>query len=288
MKESVVFDISSGICNAKCNWCYIPHLKKEFNLNKFMTVKDAQKIVEINKNQKLRIYFTGFGETLINPDFFEIVNLMHENFVLASIMTNFSKKLSKEQIRWLLFVFEKLVIEMGGLSVETRNQNMHINNDAFFENIDTLKEIFRENFSLKNSATIKILRNKTNNEEISKCDHPDEFNIILCSPIVFKEELYKNVTADKDRNYFLEKNYQEGVPIESEIISLECGCTSKRTLRIIPSGDVLMCCSSPTGAYLGNAYKTSLEEMINSKLYKENLEKMENRTYCENCRFCHE
>ncbi len=287
MREPVFLDISSGICNAKCSWCWMPYLKKDFNLNRFMTLKNVQKIIEINKNQQLKITFSGWGEALINPEFFEILSLIAKNFKLGSIMTNFSKKLLKSQMRWMLFGFEKLVIEAGGLSPKTRHQNMHIENDAFFENIETLNDILLENFSLRNSVTVKIIRNKINNQEIISSNQDYVFNIIPCSLLIFDDEFYKHVTLDKNQSYFLDKNYQESVPIEISA-KLKIGCTTKRILRITPSGNVLMCCTSPYGAYLGNAYETSLEDLISSDLYKENLKRMKLRTYCDNCKFCNE
>ena len=155
MDIPIILDISSGLCNSSCNWCYVPYLKKDFGLNKFMKYEDVEKIVKLNMGHDFKFYFTGFGEALINPDFFKIFNLIGKNFKMGSMMTNFSKELTESEIEWMLLKLEKLVIEMGGLSAESRYENMHIENDFFFKNMHRLDNILIKNPSLRKSCSVK-------------------------------------------------------------------------------------------------------------------------------------
>lgn len=288
MRESIIFDITSSHCNANCRWCFVPCMRPEFRSERLMSMEDIDRFVSLNKGTPLRIYFTGFGEPTIHPHYFDIVAIMFKNFHLASMMTNFSLPLSDRNINLLLFVFERVVIEMGGLSPETRDLNMRIPGDAFFDNLKTLDAILSRNFSLKGSVTVKILHNSINHNELATQDPSYLFPIILSKTIIYSDPYYRMMAVSKTRADYLLANSAPGVPLAIVDETLKIGCTSKRLLRITPSGEVYMCCTAPNGYPLGNAFQTPLKDLVASPRYEENLKRMDNRTYSPFCKVCHE
>ncbi len=286
----IMLDLSYGICNAKCNWCHVPYFKDNIKLNKFMSLEDVYKFIELNKNNKnIGIIISGFGEALLNPNFFKIISAIYNSGIhLRSFITNFSTNLSEDEIIFLSLVFDKINIEMGGLSKETRYNNMFIENDYFFNNLEKLLKIIQKNRTLEKSFYLKIIRNKINDYEIRNKDV--SINAYVSMPMIYNDK-FLDMVSKKNSQYFYDLNYMENVPIEIIKESNSKICTTKRLLRILPNGEITLCCAEPRNSNPlndFNGFEQSIEDIVSSKKFLKLREDQNYKNYSIYCKYCHE
>lgn len=251
----IVLDISSFLCNAKCVWCYCNHNYKNLG---FMSIENVKKFISLNPDICLEITLSGFGEPLINPNFFEIIDLLHEKYNLIVLTTNFSTKLTEQQIKKLEKYFLGLWVDAGGVTKESRYQNMKIENDFFFEN----KKIFDK----LNSSKIyySYIETKYNTNEDIKHSY---FSIK-------SDEYYKAISCNKKIDYVNSQIYFEE----------EC---TEENFTILSNGEILLCCDALYPDYLiGNAFEVPILEIISDEKYKNAKQLVKEKKYSHLCKYC--
>jgi molybdenum cofactor biosynthesis enzyme MoaA len=281
----IFLDISYGFCNAECSWCLVPHFSDNLKINKFMSLEDIKNFILLNKLDKdIEINFSGLGESLINAEFFKMIDLLSKSFEMNRLISNFSVELSKLEIEKILYCFKTIVIEMGGFTKETRFNNMHIEKDCFFDNLNKAIRIINENPHLDDRLIVKILLNKINFDEVNS----NKTNIHLESHkvIIHHDDFIKGITKDKSQEYFLKSNYKEEIRFYINKEEKNNPCTTEEFLRILPSGEIVLCCSAPRGIPVGNAFKESIKQITTSSAYLRAKESQKNRTYTKYCKYC--
>lgn len=281
---SVTLDISYGACNARCPWC----LAKDFKYKqKFLGTNDIEKFIELNSEEKIDITISGFGEPLLNPYFFEIIRILikQPNIMLSTLSTNLSTRLDINEIQFIVNSFKKISVDMGGLSIESRKNNMQIKDDYFPENLKMLSRA-----DVEKKCIYKVLKTKNNINELK--DFGEGFQVT--DPIIFNPEYYYTTTNNYDYNNYL-SNLFDITKTEFSKKKLSCNeltnLTDERKIRVLSNGDVILCCMIPysKSAVVGNAFLSPLNQIFLSEGFKNALKLIEKREYCEEyCNACYE
>lgn len=258
-------DLAFGICNASCPWCFVPHYPPEYP-KQFLTLENCKKFIELHKPyvSSCTISITGFGEPLLNPDFFEIVTLLKQAFHLGTLTTNFSRELTGAQIEFLLSSFSNIVINTGGLYPSEREDNMSIPEDLFLKNLTMLQT----RFSHYTNYTLLVLTTS------STLNLPKPFRAQKIS--VFCKNLCDQSTLQK-------LNYSDYIKAFEGLINFQpIECNSDNQFRVLSNGDTLLCCYIPYHemAVIGNAFAQSLKDIIDTEKFKEILKNKQKRQYC--------
>jgi radical SAM protein with 4Fe4S-binding SPASM domain len=310
----------TSYCNAACSYCPYTVLRDHW-VNRHMTMETFGYIIPALKNAKLA-YLQGWGEPLLNTNFFTMVEHAKKAGCLVGTTTNG-------------MILEKSMIEsviQSGLDIlsfslaNTDSCNDHIRQGA---PVETVLERIRELNTAKEKAGsdkpaihVAYVLLRSNKDDVKML--PSRLKGLGVSEVVIstldyipsselsREELFPRTAEEfEDLRAYLETVQAEGhgmaVPIHYQI---GCGyrrrsfCSEniEKALVISATGDVLPCVSAsiPVSAEHGQTQYTELAERLNfgnitkrsladiwwSKRYKEFRRSFyqKNRTAsCQNC-----
>lgn len=286
----VVTELVSGICNSNCIWCFTQYKSGEYIKKAIMSKNNFNKIIKLNP--PLDIISFSHGESLLHPNFNEIIEFASTNKCkLKHIHSNFSMNLTDLHFK-TLSNFDSIIVNIGGLDADTHFKNMGTDFNKVIYNINKLCKFVR-----KTKINIKMVLNKNNiHQRHQLLNFSKKINKNICSetyPIYFTTS---DLSDQKEKLRFYENNINENVPCRDEIYFKDGEIFTKpkvfetcknMVLTIRYNGKVQLCCRSrKEEGIIGNAFNTSLKNIIKTDLYKESVNKLKKRTYISYCEVC--
>ncbi len=259
----------TNICNLSCSFCSKDERKK-----KEMSVDEFKEVISKIKDYTDNIYLHVKGEPLLHSKLDEILSICDDNNISVRITTNGTLLAKKKDI--LL----KHNIKQINVSLHSENNLINYFEDVF-NTCDTLASkmviIYRiwvlKSLILDNLST-KIV------DKINK-----HYN--LSTTVVDKIKTEKNIKIAN--NIYLDKDYEFDWPkITDEKCDIGTCLGTKSHIAILSDGNVTVCCLDSNGIIrLGNIFKESLSDILDSKLFKEiNSGFKNNKVVCDLCKSC--
>lgn len=259
----------TNICNLSCSFCNIDKRKKEN-----IALNQIEKVLSNIDNYTDYIYLHVKGEPLLHPEFGKILDLCQKYNKKVNITTN-GTLLKKKQSE-----LNHQVVRQINISLHSENQKENYL-EEIFETVDKLKEkiIIYRFWTMENNEL-----DKKSTEIVNKIAR--YYN--LSPKIVEKIKKEKHIKI-KDNLYIDKANQFDWPNLENNYFNEMGYCYAlKDQLAILVDGTVVPCCLDSGGIInLGNIYKQSLKEIINSKKYQEMKIGFCNRRVTEElCKHC--
>lgn len=247
----------TNICNLNCSFC--SKAKRE---KKYMKMQEFEEICKQVCEYTNVIALHVQGEPLLHPELEKILEICEKYHLRVNITTNAT--LIDKQINIIL---KTKSIRQINFSLHAAEQN-GLNKEKYLEQVlNAADEIHNKtdiiiSYRLWN---LKNIKNNSVNTELLKIlgKHYKIENIV--------ELAKKNEFLECEKNIFLNQDLEFEWPnIEREKIS-DCGkCYGLRNqIAILVNGDVVPCCLDSEGnILLGNIFRNSLEEIINTSRSK--------------------
>ena len=265
--KKIYIEITNN-CNLKCSFCSEVKRKR-----RFMTTEEFENILIKIKDYTDYIYLHIKGEPLLHPNIIEFLRLADKYNLKVNLTTNGT-------------LFSKIAKELSECkSLHKINFSLHSEN-----NIDNYcEEIFKNVELLKDKIIIYRLWTLKNNQLDSKSQE-----------IVNKIRKYYNLpqeTVDKIYTFnnikikstiYVDKDNEFSWPEVTTHKSNGYCYALKTQIGILVDGTVVPCCLDSNGVVnLGNIFKESLEEIINSEKYISLKKSFQDRKPCEKlCQSC--
>lgn len=268
--------ISYGYCQRPCTYCYYYHIGNDGN-GLFIDSNWVDKFIQLNKKDSshYRISIIPFGEPIIHPEFFSIIEKLHNNgFYLFHLSTNLAKELTDEEISKLSY-FEQIGINYTIYNIKK-------------ELVDVTD---------RNIEKLKIIKDKTN-INICYVEHPrdnfvnkfHEFEFIKSPLIIFTKE-YINKFYQMDYNKYYNNiginDNDNNVIYSSDINPETCG----PNINIQSSGKIYSCGLAMVDneeMILGDSTEISIKDLLFSEKFIQSVYYTCNKKYklCDNCITC--
>ena len=271
---SVPFAIGIGpsdFCNFKCNYCF-QATDKGVRDPKMLEFSDFQIIIEqiqkllSNGNDKLKIIrFIGNGEPFLNKNIAKMVKYAsqkkladrYEITTNASLLTH---ELTDELVNSGL---TRLIVSIQGVTEEKYKEVCKYN-------IDLSKLINELTYFYNQSRGNCKLMIKTVNLSVELAEEKKKFFDIFEE--ISDEISIENVMdacEDIDYTTLLTEEEQEETRYGTELKEKKCCDSLFMNMNIHANGDVDVCGCIYPPLFIGNVYKTSLDELWNGSYHKE-------------------
>ena len=253
----------TNLCNLACSFCSRDKRKK-----REMSVEEFQEIIEKIKDYTNNVYLHVKGEPLLHSHLDEILSICDKNKINVRITTNGT--LLKDKKKILL----KHRIKQINISLHSEN-----NLPTYF------RDVFKVSDELSKKTTViyRIWVDKLSTRIVDKIN--DYYQLDNDTYNKIKEE--KNVKI-KD-NIYIDKDYEFIWPQITDKKSDFGTCLgTKSHIAILSDGNVTICCLDSDGIVkLGNIFDNNLEDILDSKLFKEiNNGFKNNKIVCDLCKSC--
>lgn len=301
--KSLHFDISWG-CNIACPMCTFHDDKHSNKFARFEDIKSLSAGLEFFSH----VHMGDGSEPLINPNWYEVIKFFKSKNKEVSIQTN-GKKINSPKIAKKLVEsgLDRISISIDGINDETVSRIRK--GITYQEIISAIDYINQAKETLKSStpkleSNIVAMRSNVDqldtlveilvNKNFSKIRigflELRKLNQDLIGELLIYEK-QKILSKIQNIKQFLQKK-RIALKLDTEIFEL----TEKDELRdkclayferiyLRQDGNLYACYGKK---YLGNVYKSSLFECINSRDYTEFVKTIEikNNEVCSNCSFC--
>ena len=251
----------TNVCNLKCSFC--SQTKRE---NKFMNIVEFEEICQKIEPYTNLIALHVKGEPLLNPYLNQILFLCDKYNLKVNITTNATLIDKKIDI-----ILNSKAIRQINFSLHSAKQN-GMNKEIYMDKVFKAADEIHSNtniiisYRLWNLQDIKA--NSINQDILTMIGKHYKIENIV--DIAKQNEFLKC-----DENIFLNQDIEFEWPnIQREKIS-DCGkCYGLRNqIAILANGDVVPCCLDGEGnIFLGNIFKSTLEEILNSQKSKNIIE----------------
>jgi len=266
-----------GICQKRCpHCCIIPGVAQHGT--HIMTVPDIERFIVLNQHDKdrLGIFFIPAGESLMNPNFFEIVDrLATAGFHLIYIATNLATELTDENLRTLTKI-QYVAVDFSDYAIP-----------------QSLLDLTLENYRrLQAIAPTQV--------QAKRVYHPN------MGPAVVPE-MQSGTTIDVYSEGFMKwlidpeydfENYLErlGLPSLQDPAIRDWSTVPKLEhcspfqVSVLTTGEVSLCVCQPLredGTYIGNAFSTPVLEMLGTERTRDIAHQIWNREFTAGCKFCY-
>ena len=251
---------TTNICNLSCNFC--PKTNRSLG---FMKVEDFKIIIDKIKGYTNHIYLHLMGEPLLNKNLGEFLKIAKKENLNINITSNGTLINNVKDI-----IINSNAVRQINISLHSFEAND--NNIDFYEYLNNVLDFINE--ANEKSDTICALRLwnidtdelKANNDLNSKILKliEDKLNVSFS---IFEALKEKRGLKLKDRVYLNMAEKFSWPSSEISIISEDVFCYGLRDqIGILLDGTVVPCCLDSEGKIpLGNIFKESLDEIINSK-----------------------
>lgn len=247
--KKIYIEITNN-CNLRCSFCSIDKRKKDI-----ITLDKMEYLLSNINDYTDYIYLHVKGEPLLHPHFKEILDLCEKYNKYVNITTNGT--LLKERLSEL----NHSIIRQINISLHSENNKLNYLNDIFYA-VDNLKDkiVVYRFWALNNS----VLDDKMNMFVKKIVEH---YN--LSTEYVEKIKTEKHIKI-KDTIFVDKKNEFIWPNIKNHYYNESGFCYAlKDHLAILVDGTIVPCCLDSEGIIgLGNIYKDSLENIINSDRYQ--------------------
>ena len=228
----------TNICNLNCDFC--PHTER---VKKSMTLDEFESVILKIKDYTKHIYLHVKGEPLMHNDLEGIIKIANKYNLNVNITTN-ARLLNKK------------IDIINNNKVRQINISLHS-----FSNLDEIKELLKVLDKINDSyISLRLWNNKDNKEILDILEKHYNKKIEFTGK---RFTLTDKVYLDKDILF-------EWPDIKREVITT-CGTCkgAKSQIAILVDGTVVPCCLDNDGIInLGNIFETNLDDILNSKRYK--------------------
>lgn len=260
MKFNKIYIEITNKCNLNCKFCIKNNRPKEV-----LSFDNFKLIINKIKGYTEYIYLHIMGEPLLNPYINQMIKYANDNNIKVNITTN-----------------GYLINTLKNVDIRQINISLHSFNKIYNKNLENyLNDIF--DFILKHPKTYISLRMWANSAYKN--------NIIKILEQKYKATINCN-KVKLSHNIFYEEEQEFIWPSLTNNIYNECGtCKALKThIGILVNGDIVPCCLDSNGSIiLGNIFKNSLADIIESTKYKDMLNGFNNNykleVLCKKCNF---
>ena len=258
----------TNICNLNCSFC--SKVEKE---RRMLSTSEFIEIINKVKDYTESIYLHVKGEPLTHPNIIEFINIAKENNLKVNLTTNG-------------VLFPKYAEELGKCTnLNKINFSLHSENNI----PNYCEKIFDSVNNLTNQTVIYRLWTLKENELDDKSTiivdkikkyYKLEGNVVNRIKTENNIKIASNIYVDKDNEFVW--------PEVNDYQSRGYCYALKTQIAILSDGTVVPCCLDSNGQIeLGNIFKESLEDIINSKRYQNLKKSFQDRNPCEElCKSC--
>jgi len=286
---AIVVELVSNICNSKCKWCFSTYETSKKIDKGFMAEANFKKFIDINKGAITNIIPFSHGESLLHPDWVNMMEYATSNgYVIESIHTNLAMPLTNEHMVMLCRV-KYLTINVGGANKDTHYINTGTDFNVVSSNLQRLMKVRRE------PTSVKMVINKHNQGQ--KEELVQYIKSISTNIQVSTFPLYL-ATADSDQidiSKWIENNIAEGVECRDHIenkngqyvVKPKTNKCTDKTVSVRFNGITHLCCRARTSeGSVGNAFITSIKDILASDKCVALKKLMDKRQYISYCKVC--
>lgn len=265
--KKIYIEITNN-CNLKCSFCSEVKRKR-----RFMTTEEFENILKKIKDYTDYIYLHIKGEPLLHPNIIEFLRLADKYNLKVNLTTNGT-------------LFSKIAKELSECkSLHKINFSLHSEN-----NIDNYcEEIFKNVELLKDKIIIYRLWTLKNNQLDSKSQEiVNKIRKYYNLPQETVDKIYTSNNIKIKSTIYVDKDNEFSWPEVTTHKSNGYCYALKTQIGILVDGTVVPCCLDSNGVVnLGNIFKESLEEIINSEKYISLKKSFQDRKPCEKlCQSC--
>lgn len=265
--KKIYIEITNN-CNLKCSFCSEVKRKR-----RFMTTEEFENILKKIKDYTDYIYLHIKGEPLLHPNIIEFLRLADKYNLKVNLTTNGT-------------LFSKVAKELSECkSLHKINFSLHSEN-----NIDNYcEEIFKNVELLKDKIIIYRLWTLKNNQLDSKSQEiVNKIRKYYNLPQETVDKIYTSNNIKIKSTIYVDKDNEFSWPEVTTHKSNGYCYALKTQIGILVDGTVVPCCLDSNGVVnLGNIFKESLEEIINSEKYISLKKSFQDRKPCEKlCQSC--
>lgn len=247
----------TNICNLNCDFC--PSTSR---VKKSMSVSDFKKIILKIKDYTNHIYLHVKGEPLMHPDLDNILKIANEYNLNVNITTN--GRLLNNRLNII-----------NNNKIRQLNISLHS-----YDDLNEIKDLLDIIDKINDSyISLRLWNNKDNSEVLNLLEKHYKVSINMTGN---RFKLNDKIYLDKDILFSWPN-------INNEIFSEYGTCKgAKRQLAILVDGTVVPCCLDNDGIInLGNIFKSSIEDILNSDRYKNIVNGFNNNKLVEDlCKKC--
>lgn len=270
--------LASSICNLKCKYCVhgsgAPWLENVQKIGHYFKLETAKELVDGLKAAckkgvppLCRITYAGYGEPLLNPEIADIIAYTKQGQVCKEVVvvTNAVALTSELSDQLIHAGLDLIRISIQGITTKDYWEQSSRQVD-----IEKLVKSIQYYYSHKKAGQrvyIKIM-----NEQLKSDEERATFLRMFedcCDEIAFESlaPVLANATEeDVDR-------FQKGINTDS-VAQMRICPLPFYSLHIMTDGSIASCCYYDHAVILGNVYQTSIQEIWESKQYREFLSKM--------------
>lgn len=298
----IVVELTSGLCNARCVWCFTQYETGLTVTKGFMSLANFKRFINLNKGFRdpffHRIPFAivpfSKGEALLNPEFTDIIDYaVSQKVPLWNIHTNLGMELTLKQLV-ALCKHRKVTVNFGGGLKETHQHNVGTDLDKVLHNLKRLVDVKQKTHS-KVAIQAKMVINKRNVNEVSilrrKINKISENITWRTTKILFS----CSNSSNEDKLRFIEENLAPEIPCRDNwrisngtvIVSPKIKRCYGRVPTVRWDGAVQICCRAKSHeGIVGNAFEDPMKKILTSSVYKKAMILGKKRKYVPFCKFC--
>ena len=280
---TVEVDLTNN-CNHRCSFCFYGEHIGRGKMPTLETNLIKTRLVEMKEMGAKGISFTGGGESMLHPNFIEILQHTKDTGFDVGLITNGSA-ITKEKIKALLKNLSWIRVSMAGGDAESYKAVQGV--DQFEKVIKNVGELSSEKFISKSSLNIGIRilvtpKNIKSLNNLKSALKDTNLNYVQIAPDQFTKDEGKFWYSNESQSIFksletslnsmkiklLTSNYVWG----QENIQIPRTCYAHFfQLCLCAEGD-LMYCKNARGEkkfIIGNIYNNTIKEIWNSKTNKD-------------------
>lgn len=265
--KKIYIEITNN-CNLKCSFCSEVKRKR-----RFMTTEEFENILIKIKDYTDYIYFHIKGEPLLHPNIIEFLRLADKYNLKVNLTTNGT-------------LFSKVAKELSECN-SLRKINFSLHSENSLDNY--CEEIFKNVELLKDKIIIYRLWTLKNNQLDSKSQEiVNKIRKYYNLPQETVDKIYTSNNIKIKSTIYVDKDNEFSWPEVTTHKSNGYCYALKTQIGILVDGTVVPCCLDSNGVVnLGNIFKESLEEIINSEKYISLKKSFQDRKPCEKlCQSC--
>lgn len=258
----------TNYCNLKCSFCSEVKRKR-----RFMTTEEFENILIKIKDYTDYIYLHIKGEPLLHPNIIEFLRLADKYNLKVNLTTNGT-------------LFSKVAKELSECN-SLRKINFSLHSENSLDNY--CEEIFKNVELLKDKIIIYRLWTLKNNQLDSKSQEiVNKIRKYYNLPQETVDKIYTSNNIKIKSTIYVDKDNEFSWPEVTTHKSNGYCYALKTQIGILVDGTVVPCCLDSNGVVnLGNIFKESLEEIINSEKYISLKKSFQDRKPCEKlCQSC--
>lgn len=265
--KKIYIEITNN-CNLKCSFCSEVKRKR-----RFMTTEEFENILIKIKDYTDYIYLHIKGEPLLHPNIIEFLRLADKYNLKVNLTTNGT-------------LFSKVAKELSECN-SLRKINFSLHSENSLDNY--CEEIFKNVELLKDKIIIYRLWTLKNNQLDSKSQEiVNKIKKYYNLPQETVDKIYTSNNIKIKSTIYVDKDNEFSWPEVTTHKSNGYCYALKTQIGILVDGTVVPCCLDSNGVVnLGNIFKESLEEIINSEKYISLKKSFQDRKPCEKlCQSC--